>query len=478
MALALALPALVLVLVEWVFWGLRDGQAGFGVNIDGLALLAALAVALATAGSARSPETPAMGSSAILQRLATASFGLLAASACLAVFAYVRLSSITIGPVLRSELMGLRFLWVMFALVAAPPIVWLVRLATLRVPHGVRLAVALASIAFACAIAVRPTSAGPRLEYLSVGFRTAASLPTMMLEVEIADVTIKGVRFEYLAVGNKCVMRAAHPFTGAGRAISPSSFTSGFATCPGIDFYDAPDFAYATLSGAGPDAQSLFTISGGSLGDEIQGARPPAPAREKIASLPSIRARYGSTADREASDGITVARDGASFERCRITVRDGERTITSDLGAVHGSGRTLEICKPVRVTRSRELGVVNVDIPDVDMSTGTPEPSSVSTLDGVRSSSVSLADVARRVALPKSWRAFGLAGIAFAEVALFFAIVSFIRARRLRGFTPAHHQGGGKLSIGDGEIVEAEAARMLDVGEVLVRGPMPVPRAP
>jgi hypothetical protein len=119
--LAMALPAVVLVLVDWVFWGLRAEQAGFGVNVDGLALLAAFVVALLASGSERATEDPRPGLfDGMLQRFAIASFGLLAASVCGAAFAYIRLSSIWVGPALHSERVSGHTVLMALVLLTAP----------------------------------------------------------------------------------------------------------------------------------------------------------------------------------------------------------------------------------------------------------------------------------------------------------------------------------------------------------------------
>ena len=483
--LAMALPAIVLVLVDWAFWGLRAQQAGFGVNIDGLALFAAFVVALAASAPEKAPEAPPPGVlDSLLHRLAIASFGLLAASLCGALFAFLRLSSILVGPELVSGRMGPRNVLIILALMTAPPIVWLGRKLFTRAPHALRVALALTALTVSPAVALVAQQPGARLEYLSSAFRPAASLPALSFDVAVERVMIGGSGFEYLAVSNNCVLRptALQPnrkVSAQSVAVPVRGKTGGFAVCPAIDIYEAAGQAYGLAADSPPDSTPLFNVVGGRLTDPIVDGlfRQPASGK-KVGRVPSIRAPLSITSDQDSGDGITVKRDASSLEQCTVVVREGERELHQSATPFSGSGKVMQACPPVTVVRAAWLGILNVQIPDNDISSGSLEPASQSWLDGVLEPRVWLKRVAAKVNIPKSWRTGALAGLGCGAAAFFYSLIELLRLRRLRGFVAAHHQGGGKLALGDGEIIDSEAARALEAGEVFVRGSLPKVRLP
>jgi hypothetical protein len=201
----------------------------------------------------------------------------------------------------------------------------------------------------------------------------------------------------------------------------------------------------------------------------------PYPVRQTV---PSIRAPRGLTSDRASKSGITVERSVTGLETCQVTVRDGKRVLYDEGLGFLGVDTTLNICRAVTVTRSEALDVVSLRMQETDRTADWDDTRHRVWLSGVGHRDLPLAAIASKVSAPKGWRVGSAAGLVVGLLSLLASLAWLAALRRLGRFALAHHDGGGKLVLGDDSVVQVDDAAALEPGDVFVKGVAPPTREP
>ncbi len=463
-ALAVVLPTLACIGVEWALWGRRNELVGRGVEVDAGALGVAFLVALAFGGA--TPERYRHSADSLLLRLANACQCSVGAAVCAFVCGLMRLRmlnlvSLEVGPaelvIIRSAAIGVTAVGAAYAAV--------VGFAKVLPRHAFALAAAAVPLAM-LSVRYMSNSGTVRFEQLLEGPPLVVELDALASESETVELSVAGVDWAYEAVGKNCIFQraGAEGRTTRAASVKPTWGEAGFAVCPALSLRQAGDLVLAVTAHTGAVE---FQLRDGQVESPSPDAadRTATLARDapEIAAVAAQRAPVPQLVTLKTVAGLRVERR-VSDARCTTRVSVDGRTLTTFEGVSYAFDR--ELCAALRVGRWQGLGIVSIRV-------GDSSKKADFWLHDEHESNISLHDIESAVTPPRWWAMVAWSGVGTSALLVALAAVWLVRTRALHGFVAAEHAGGGTIILADESRFTARAATSLAPGPVMVRGKLP-----